>query len=67
MSVERMKSTVVDMSSGMWEKLDPHWQRIKQWSPVQRKMFVAIVLLLVVNIVLVTKISAPQPEVGPLT
>ena len=58
-----MKSTVLDMSSGMWEKLDPHWQKIKQWSPVQRKMLLAIVLLLVVNIVLVAKISAQQPEV----
>ena len=35
----------------------------KTLGPVQRKMLLAIVLLLVVNIVLVAKISAQQPKV----
>ena len=59
-----MKTTVQDIHSRIWEKFAPHWQRIQQWSPVQRRMLIIVSVLLIVNIVLMAKISTPQPEVG---
>ena len=52
----------MDARSGMWDKLEPHWQKLQQMNSGQRRMAAVIIILLITNIILVAVVFSGQSD-----
>ena len=65
--VLKLKKSLISGGSAMREKMNPYWQRMKQLSPLQKRVTIVMTLLLLCNIILMAKMFSGQDEVRFLT
>ena len=57
-----VKTAFLGARSRMWEKLEPHWQKLQQMNHIQRRMILVITLLLIINMILLISVSSGQSD-----
>lgn len=58
-----VRTAVLDARSKMWEKLEPHWQKLQQMNRGQKGIAALITILLISNIILLANLSTGQSDV----
>ena len=58
-----VKTAILDARSRMWEKLEPHWQKLQQMNRGQKGIAALITILLITNIILLANLSTGQSDV----